>query len=219
MTATPAPEASKPPSSRRVRTLAAIHAAAERQFLEYGFDGVSMDHLAELAGITKQTVYSHVGSKEALFLEVVDRMTGGAGDALADIVPQPAAETAPEIFLTRFAEEQLYIVTTPRLMKLRRLVIGEMKRFPALGAMLYRRGPARSIARLTEALTGYAADGRLKVDDPQAAASHLNWLIMGEVVNQAMLLGDGSIPDAASKQAHARECVRIFMAAFGPENR
>ena len=197
------------PPSRSERTKAAIHAAAEALFLEHGFEGVSMDGIAERAGITKQTVYSHVGNKEALFLDLVDRMTGGAGDALTVAAPQP------EAFLTRFAEEQLQIVVTPRLMKLRRMVIGEMTRFPELGAMLHRRGPARSVGRLSEALSLYAQAGALHLDDPTRAASFFNWLVMGEFVNNAMLLGDGAIPDAAEKIAHAQECVRIFMAAYG----
>ena len=92
------------PPSRSERTKAAIHAAAEALFLEHGFEGVSMDGIAERAGITKQTVYSHVGNKEALFLDLVDRMTGGAGDALTVAAPQPDAATPPEAFLTRFAD-------------------------------------------------------------------------------------------------------------------
>ena len=203
------------PPSRSERTKAAIHAAAEALFLEHGFEGVSMDGIAERAGITKQTVYSHVGNNEALFLDLVDRMTGGAGDALTVTAPQPDAATAPDALLTRFAEEQLQIVVTPRLMKLRRMVIGEMTRFPELGAMLHRRGPARSVGRLSEALSLYAQAGALHLDDPTRAASFFNWLVMGEFVNDAMLLGDGAIPDAAEKIAHAQECVRIFMAAYG----
>ena len=150
-----------PGQSRSERTRTAIHFAAEKLFLEHGFEGVSMDRISELSGVTKQTVYSYVGSKEALFLNVVDSMTGSAGDELDNVAPQPLADTSPEQFLTRFAEEQLQIVVTPRLMKLRRMVIGEMTRFPELGALLHRRGPARSIDRLSRALARYADDLRL----------------------------------------------------------
>ena len=207
---------SDPGQSRSERTRTAIHFAAEKLFLEHGFEGVSMDRISELSGVTKQTVYSYVGSKEALFLNVVDSMTGSAGDELDNVAPQPLADTSPEQFLTRFAEEQLQIVVTPRLTKLRRMVIGEMTRFPELGAVLHRRGPARSIERLSQAFAQYAKAGALDVKDPRKAATFFNWLIMGEPVNDAMLLGDTSIPDAEGKKAHAKECVRIFMAASQP---
>jgi TetR/AcrR family transcriptional regulator, mexJK operon transcriptional repressor len=157
-----------------------------------------------------------VGSKEALFLDVVDRMTGGAGDDLAAAVPQPSADIPPEHFLTRFAEEQLEIVVTPRLMQLRRVVIGEMARFPELGALLHGRGPARSIDRLAAVFAQFAEAGALSLDNPRNAAAFFNWLVMGEPVNNAMLLGDQLIPGAKAKKAHAGECVRIFMAAFQP---
>ena len=202
--------------SRSERTRTAIHVAAERLFLEHGFEGVSMDRISKLSGVTKQTVYSYVGSKEALFMDVVDSMTGSAGDELDNVAPQSFADTSPEHFLTRFAEEQLQIVVTPRLMKLRRIVIGEMTRFPELGAVLHRRGPARSIDRLSQALAQYTEAGALDVNNPRQAATFFNWLVMGEPVNGAMLLGDKSIPDDEGKKAHAKECVRIFLAAFQP---
>lgn len=199
-------------------TSSAILTAAERLFLQSGFDGVSMDMIAELAGVTKQTVYSYVGSKEAHFLDVVDRMTGGAGDELAEIVPQPSTGMPPERFLLEFAVKQLQIVVTPRLMNLRRVVIAERVRFPELGSLLHRRGPARSIDRLAAALADYAEAGALDLVDPRSAAAFFNWLVMGEPVNNAMLLGDQSIPDDSEKNNHAKECVRIFMAAYKPSS-
>lgn len=202
--------------SRSERTRAAIQSAAETLFLEHGFERASMDRIADLAGVTKQTVYSYAGSKEALLLDVVDRMTGGAGDELAEGVPQPSIGMPPETFLIRFAEEQLEIVVTQRLMQLRRMVIGEMARFPELGALLHRRGPARSIERLAAAFAQYTEAGALSLENPRNAATFFNWLIMGEPVNNAMLLGDQSIPNAKAKKAHAMKCVRIFMAAFQP---
>ena len=55
--------------------------------------------------------------------------------------------------------------------------------------------------------------------DPQASATYLNWLVMGEPVNRAMLLGDESVPDHAAIEAHCAEAVRIFLAAFGAVER
>lgn len=202
-------------TTRTARTKSAIFSAAEKLFLDHGYTGTSMDAVAELAGITKQTVYSHFGDKESLFLEVVDRMTGGAGDSLAARMVPPATVSSAEAYLVEFAEQQLEIVLTPRLMKLRRMVIGEHARFPALGQMLHRRGPGRSIARLAEVFETFAQRGLLKTGDARRAAVYFNWLVMGEPTNDAMLLGDDLLPDTAARRAHAEECVRIFMAAYG----
>jgi TetR/AcrR family transcriptional repressor of mexJK operon len=50
---------------------AAILDAAKQMFTQHGFDGVSMDQIAAAAGVSKLTVYSHFGDKEALFVEAV----------------------------------------------------------------------------------------------------------------------------------------------------
>lgn len=201
--------------ARMERTRKAILDAGEAVFLEHGFLGASMDQVAELAGVSKQTVYAHLQSKEALFLEVVGGMTGGAGDRLAEQVADPQVDRPLADFLLDFARQQLEIVLTPRLMRLRRLVIGEVGRFPDLGRMLHERGPGRSIARLARAFEAYRDAGHVAIPDPREAASHFNWLVMGGPVNAAMLLGDEAIPDKDDRLRHARECVRIFLAAYG----
>ena len=111
--------------------------------------------------------------------------------------------------------EQLTAVLTPRLMQLRRLVIGEVSRFPALAKVLYERGPARAIAALTTVIQRLADRGLLAIDDPAVAASQFNWLIMAAPLNQAMLLGDAAIPKPAQLRSHAAEGVRVFLAAYG----
>src|SRR5690625_5539928 len=45
--------------------------AARRLFLERGFDATSMDDVAEMAGVSKATVYAHYNCKTALFAEVI----------------------------------------------------------------------------------------------------------------------------------------------------
>ena len=51
-----------------------------------------------------------------------------------------------EGYLVGYAVRQLEVVLTPRILQLRRLVIGEVGRFPELGAALYAGGPGRAIA-------------------------------------------------------------------------
>src|SRR5690606_16007182 len=69
------PQASQRPAPGRPKDLAkraAILEAAESLFLEHGFEGVSMDQIAARAGVSKLTVYSHFGDKDALFFEAVE---------------------------------------------------------------------------------------------------------------------------------------------------
>jgi len=51
---------------------AAILQAAKRLFTTQGFDGTSMDAIANAAGVSKLTVYSHYQDKERLFVAAVE---------------------------------------------------------------------------------------------------------------------------------------------------
>jgi len=45
--------------------------AAKKLFAEHGFDGVSLNAIADLAGVSKANIFHHFGSKEALYLAVM----------------------------------------------------------------------------------------------------------------------------------------------------
>ncbi|WP_375573248.1 TetR/AcrR family transcriptional regulator [Ahrensia marina] len=199
----------------RVRqSRAKILAAAEDVFLRHGFLGANMDAVADVAGVSKQTVYAHGKSKEALFIQVVESMTGDAAEDIGeDEEDDFAGVTAGQFFLDA-GTQQLLVVMTPRLMRLRRLVIGEVERFPELGHSLYENGVKRSVARYARAVEHFDRIGELRCDDHAAAANHFNWLLMGAPTNSAMFLGDAGIPSNNALEAHAQESVRIFLAAF-----
>jgi len=213
-----------PPSSRVDRSKVsrrspgkhqAILEAATEVFLRCGYLGTSMDEVAALSGVSKQTVYQHFAKKEALFIQIVTTMTDQTGDAVLSAVPVLADDDDVGAYLRSYAYQQLVHVLTPRVMQLRRLVIGEVSRFPALGKALNDHGPQRSIRTLATVFEQLADQGLLAIDDPLAAAGQFNWLIMSAPLNQAMLLGDGAIPRAPALRRHAAEGVRVFMAAYG----
>jgi TetR/AcrR family transcriptional regulator, mexJK operon transcriptional repressor len=117
--------------------------------------------------------------------------------------------------LRAVARRQLGRVVQPRLMQLRRLVIGEANRFPELGRAFYERGAGRSTAGLATAFERLTARGLLHASDPELAAAHFNWLVMAAPVNRAMLLGDDAIPTAAELDRYADGGVDAFLAAYG----
>ncbi|GIW71623.1 MAG: hypothetical protein KatS3mg102_1165 [Planctomycetota bacterium] len=54
-------------------TAGAILRAAERLFGEHGYEGTSVQQLAQLAGVNKALVFYHFGSKQQLFDAVLER--------------------------------------------------------------------------------------------------------------------------------------------------
>lgn len=142
-------------------------------------------------------------------------MTGGAARAIGEDVEDRLDDRPVREYLTAVAIDQLNVVMTPRLMQLRRMVIGEAERFPELGRSLYENGPLISIRRIARALAHYIAIGQIRQCDPVDAATQFNWMVMGAPTNSAMLLGDSGIPSQPELHAHAHEAVRIFLSAYG----
>jgi len=57
--------------SRSEQKYQAIVQAAKQAFLEYGVQGTSMDKLAELAQVSKRTIYNHFKNKEELVIHLL----------------------------------------------------------------------------------------------------------------------------------------------------
>ena len=193
---------------------AGVLEAAAKVFLSGGYLGASMDEIADLAGVSKQTVYTYFSNKEALFAAMASALSNEASDRVQNSVAEFGEDDDLESYLVGYAVRQLEVVLTPRILQLRRLVIGEVGRFPELGAALYAGGPGRAIASLAATFERLADRGALSVRDPLLAATQFNWLIMSAPLNRAMLLGDGAIPSSKELREHAREGVRMFLAAY-----
>ena len=202
---------------RSIRKRRAIVEAATDVFLRNGYRGTSMDEIAARAAVSKQTVYKHFADKESLFSAIVRAAVDAAGDPVLGDATALADSDDLATDLRALARQQLEQVVQQRLMRLRRLVIGEANRFPELGRAFYERGAGRSTAALATAFEHLTARGLLKAHDPELAAAHFNWLVMSAPVNRAMLLGDDGIPDAAELNRYADGGVRAFLAAYGPD--
>ena len=210
----PISDSAAPAGTRSERKQAAIIGAAAEVFLSTGYAGASMDEIASRSGVSKQTIYKHFTSKEALFIAVMGQMMGEADIAVHLGLPKVEDRAQLEAYLLDYAIRQLTIVLTPGLMQLRRLVIAEAQRFPELAKQLYARGPARALEAMGAAFAQLAEKRLLQFSDARMAASQFNWLVMADPVNRVMLLGDAALPGQAEIRHHAEAAVATFLAAF-----
>src|ERR1700737_611368 len=176
------------PEPRASRKRRAILDAAGDVFLRNGYVGTSMDEIAAVAAVSKQTVYKHFTDKATLFNELITVTVRDTDGAPGPIVPSGVGPIDEE--LRAFARHLLRGVMQPRVLQLRRLVIGEATRFPALGRAFHEAGPAAMIDTLATLFARLADQGHLHVDDPRLAAEHFLWLVLSSPLNRAMLLGD-----------------------------
>lgn len=185
-----APEGRRDPEEgRSARKRRVIREAATELFLLNGYSGTSMDEVASLAGVSKQTVYKHFADKEGLFQEIVLATIDQVGEPFYDALPSLEDTADVEADLRAIARRLVAIVMRPQLLQLRRLVIAEAGRFPELGRSYYERGPGRTAESLAARLEQLASRGVLQVDDAALAASHFLWLVISIPLNAVMFGG------------------------------
>src|SRR5208283_3717505 len=125
-------------SDRRHRE---IREAAIGIFLDNGYEGATMEEIAVRAGVSKQTVYKHFTDKQNLFADIVLSTTDDM-DALVGLISDRLSQTTtdPTMDLEHLAETFLGALMTPRVLRLRRLVISSADRFPEIATAWYENG-------------------------------------------------------------------------------
>ncbi|MCW0215124.1 MAG: TetR/AcrR family transcriptional regulator [Pseudonocardia sp.] len=187
----------RPPATgedpRIVRSRAIILAAAHDHFVAHGYLGANIDALAEEAGVSKRTVYNIYGGKEELFRAVLDRAIG-----IAEEFSRELADAMATVGLEGLAVRLVRVLLSDRVVPLRRLLIGESRRFPELAAAYYDRAPGLVMRTLAEHLPTLPG---LRIDDPDTAAAHFAFLVVGAPLDRAMFgeqrLGDTELERAA----------------------
>lgn len=210
------PAEAEDPAERASRKRLQIRRAAIAAFLRTGYVGTSMDDVAAAARVSKQTVYKHFGSKEELFVAIIEATVGDVMDEVFERVgsSQDRHGSLEQELLTT-GRRLIVLVMQPELLALRRLMTGEAGRFPQLGEVWWRGGPARLAAGLTGRLRQAVSDGELVIDDVPLAAEQLQWLILSIPLNRAMLC-PGQAYTSGELHRYSDAGVATFLAAHRP---
>jgi TetR/AcrR family transcriptional regulator, mexJK operon transcriptional repressor len=190
---------------------AAILAAAQQLFTAQGFDGVSMDQIAAEAGVSKLTVYSHFGDKDALFAAAVRAVC--------------EAQMPPELFIAKvsgplrqqllaIAQAFFKLITSDQALAMHRLMLTPGSD-PRVREMFWAAGPARVQAAFADFLEGRVAGGELLVPDIPRAASQFFCLLRGEL-HTRMASRLGPRPTRAEVDSHIDATVELFLRAHAP---
>lgn len=169
----------------------------------------SMEEVARRAGVSKQTIYNHYGSKADLIRALVERRVA---DMTAPL-ETPGAGEHPEQALAGFARVMLQAVVSPRATAMMRLYIQGAGEAPEVARAVFEAGPKTSRARLAAFLAREHADGRLAVEDPAMAAEFFSGMVVS-AHQLAELLGVHPGLTDARIDALATEAARRFMRAY-----
>lgn len=200
-------------AARRSRSETEIVAAARELFLEQGYDAVSIDQIAQAAGVARQTVFNRFKTKDAVFRAMVadhwERW--GRSTRVSDI-----GHDAPvEEHLRAIARGIEAFQNDPEQIKFQRLVVGESRRLDWIGPAAYRAGKGPLMEALAAHFGRLNSEGRLNCPNPVVAV----WQFVGLVQEFLVWPRVMDIGEAAEQLPPAsvviEEAVTTFMARYG----
>ncbi len=187
----------------------AILDAATSAFRDEGYETTSMDRIAELAQVSKRTVYNHFGSKEALFLAVVDQLVSHA-KALKKVPWDP--ERSLQDQLRDFVTAKTTVANDPAWAGLLRVVLGVVIRNPGLVSETTLKAADGEDA-LVQWLDAASKAGRMNVDMPIIAAN-VFWAMVTGALFWPQVFGMPMTADEKAIITH--ELIKTFLARYGP---
>jgi AcrR family transcriptional regulator len=154
-------------AERRTETRARLLASARRTFARHGYHAASLDHVSENAGCTKGALYDHFGSKEGLFLALLDDQFATRMEQAQQAEALPPSQAMPfdREFTLLFLE---FVCAAGRNTKLRRRLATRLSALRSHAAE--RVGDPRLAAAIGAAANGASIEA-LIFGEPEGAAT------------------------------------------------
>lgn len=193
-----------PYSTRNPRTRSIIEAASEL-FIEHGYQ-VNMAEVARRAGVAKQTVYTHFGTKEQLFEAAIVHII----QPLRQLLEQDQRGIRES--LIEYGHHHLERWLDTRTAGLSRRLIAEATRFPDAAHALYNNSMHAVCERLAERIAAADRRGEIAVPDSRVAAELLLGMLLG-LDGDRRRLGQPQ-RDAAARARWVELAVDTFLRAY-----
>ena len=191
----------------------AILDAAANQFRSLGYDAASVDRIAEVAGVSKRTVYNHFPSKEELFAETLLRLfEDSAGELELDYSPARGLREQ----LTELMTAKMRTLADRDFLALARVAIGEAIHAPERALPLIARLGEREEG-VTRWVRAAQLDGRLKPGDPLFASTVLQGQVKTFAFWPQVAMGAAPLPEDQQAQV-VDAAVSMFLAYFAVPN-
>ena len=184
---------------------------ATRLFMERGFDGTSIDAVAEAAGVSKPTVYARYHDKRDLFAAVLRGRIRQWLAPLSAAAEAQATEASPKSIKTTLHElsrHMLAYTLAPEAGALQRILSAQAVQFPDLARLANEEGWMRTVRGVSSLLRQSAARGQIKVDDPDLAAEMFLNLVLGHCKR---LILYGIAADPKTEERHRKAAVDFFL--------
>jgi TetR/AcrR family transcriptional repressor of mexJK operon len=177
-------------------------------FCHQGFPNTSMDEVAKHAGVSKQTVYAHFGSKDDLFVAsieskcVVHQLTE---NLLVDA-------TDPERVLTSFSQHFGAMIASEEAITVFTTCVAQVDTHPEVAALFYDAGPKHILNLVSGYLKKVNQHGQYHFNNPHDSAVRLSLMLFGEL-RMRLELGLPTADLLSKRQAYLTETAMMFLKA------
>lgn len=186
---------------------------ATELFLHEGYSTTSIDRVAEVAGVSKPTVYSHFQSKTGLFKAAVEASAEERAGKLGALLK---ATDDPESDLRRFGEKFLSVVLSAEADSWDRIAAAEARSHPEVGRIFFEAGPKRVNNAVANYIKQQTAAGLMFAPSPSEAAELLMGMLLGVDLLRTRI--GAPAPSSTKIRRKCKTAVRVFLAAYGNKN-
>ncbi len=193
---------------------AAILNAAQVLFLRHGYEGSSMDAIAQEADVSKLTVYNHFTDKETLFCSAIKAKL----ETQLALLFVGSADSPPSDLrqcLLAIAQSFQTLVDSPESLAMHRLIISHALTNPALSHLFYEATALPIINKMQQLLVTIHTAKQLEISNPKQAAEHFFVLLKG-MRNLQLLVGYQPNANEYDTQQHVASVVDLFIKAYQP---
>ncbi|KEJ93805.1 TetR/AcrR family transcriptional regulator [Sulfitobacter pseudonitzschiae] len=195
----------------RQSKVADVLSGAKTVFLRCGFEGASVDAIAEEAKVSKATLYARSPSKNMLFLRVVQAEC----DRLSVEISRPLSRNdSPRAVLEQLSRRMIRLVLDDDYIRLLRTCTRAVSVLPEAGQIYMEAGPRRATRIVGQVLRVLQEAGSVKMQDVQSTASQFIHLSISGII-MPRLLAVGQPIDAP---AHAERAVDVFLGIYSAGN-
>jgi len=210
--------ASRPRTGRPTRAEATqleerLRRAAIDTFLERGFDGTTVEAVAQAAGVTKRTLYGHYSDKRTLFANAISWAIERHPSMESAIEAVHTAHQDLESGLVAIARSALELARDPVAVRLVRMGMTESARFPELADRISSLTTSPRNHAVAEFLAFHAEAGKVDVDDIAIAAEQFLAMI---TATPSRLAAFGITRPLEVEERNLRHAVKLFLRAIRP---
>lgn len=187
----------------------AIVSAAKAAFQEFGVKDSSMDKIAEMASVSKRTVYNHFPSKEDLVMYLLTELWT---QTLVQTPLNYCSDTPLDQQLNHLLTDEVKLIHSKDYLELNRVAFGHYLYHPEAIKEQFEKFCSQETV-LQRWLKAAMEDKRLKVMDVQYASAQLHHLIKGSFFWPQLMGYEDFLPEE-QKQTIIEDITQMFLGHY-----